>query len=463
LLFPLAPSFNLIQHISLFLVYVLVYGEFNNDPYTKSGVCMPKIVVPLRDTKCMTAKPLEKDYTLFDGSGLFLLVKKNGTKSWRFKYKKPDGRAGLTALGDYPILSLVDARKKRDEYLTLLTKNIDPIEQSRQVKVAHIDTERTFEVAARAWHAAMQQKWSSGHSDLVLTRLEQNLFPVIGSRSVVDIKTRDLIATLLATQKRGTLDVASRMQQQLVSIFRFAVQRGLIEYNPAQELGGCLSPVRSTHRPALPLERLPELLQRIDGYNGRAMTRLAVLLTLHVFVRSSELRFARWKEFDLAAGLWTIPAEREAIPDVKYSTRGSKMKTPHLVPLSTQALALLAQLQGLSGELELVLPGDHRHWKPLSEGTVNKALTRMGYDSKVDVCGHGFRTMACSALNESGHFSRDAIERQMSHQERDGVRAAYIHKAEFIKERQRMMSWWSNYLDANRGGYVPPYDFHHGT
>ncbi len=460
LFLSLAFSCAIIHYNPRFLVYVAVYFRFDIKLYTKGESRMPKVVAPLRDARCSNAKPLEKDYTLFDGGGLFLLVKKSGTKSWRFKYKKPDGRAGLTALGDYPILSLLDARKKRDEYLTLLTKNIDPIAQNRHVKNAQIDADRTFEVVARAWHVAMQQKWSPSHADRVLLRLEQNLFPMLGSRSVVEIKTRDLLEALLAIQARGAPDVASRMQQQLVSILRFAVQRGLIEYNPAQELGGCLSPVRSTHRPALPLEQLPGLLQRIDTYNGRAMTRLAVLLTLHVFVRSSELRFARWNEFDLAAGLWTIPPEREEISGVKYSTRGAKMKTPHLVPLSTQVLALLAQLRNLSSEFDLVLPGDHQHWKPLSDGTINKALVRMGYDTKVNVCGHGFRTMACSALNESGQFSRDAIERQMSHQERDGVRAAYIHKAEFIKERQRMMSWWSDYLDVNRSGYVPPYDFH---
>lgn len=312
---------------------------------------MPKVVIPLRDTKCLAAKPREKDYTLFDGGGLFLLVKKSGIKSWRFKYTKPDGRAGLTALGDYPILSLMNARKKRDEYLTLLSKGMDPIAQNRHLKNAQTDIERTFEAAARTWHGAMQQKWSPGHSANVLTRLEQNLFPVLGMRLLVDIKTHDLIKALLAIQARGALDVASRMQQQLVSIFRFAVQRGLIEYNPAQELGGCLSPVRSTHRPALPLERLPELLQRIDGYNGRAMTRIAVLLTLHVFVRSSELRFARWSEFDLAAGLWTIPAEREPILGVKYSTRGSEMKTPHLVPPISPGIGLIGAVTRLVGRV----------------------------------------------------------------------------------------------------------------
>ncbi len=420
---------------------------------------MPKVVVPLRDARCASAKPREKDYTLFDGGGLFLLIKKGGTKSWRFKYKKPDGRGGLTALGDYPILSLVSARKKRDEYLVMLANDIDPIEQGRQVKESRVIAATSFETVARDWHLALQPKWSPDHAARILKRLEQNIFPRLGSRPVMDIQTRDLLEVLLTVEQRGAVDVAGRLQQNVVAIFRFAVQRGLLKYNPAQELGGCLSPVRSTHRPALPLERIPELLTRIEAHKGRAMTRLAVLLTLHVFVRSSELRFARWSEFDLNAALWTIPSVRELIPGVKYSTRGAKMKTPHLVPLSAQALSLLAQLRELSGGFDLLLPGDHHHWKPLSENTINKALVGMGYDTKTEVCGHGFRTMACSALNESGQFSRDAVERQMSHQERDGVRASYMHKAEFIKERQRMMTWWSSYLEANRSCYVPPYEF----
>jgi integrase len=263
---------------------------------------------------------------------------------------------------------------------------------------------------------------------------------------------------LLKIQERGP-DLAGRIQQNLVGIFRFAVQRDLITYNPAQDLVGCLVPIKSSHHPSLPLERLPEFLQRIKIYNGRQITRFALMITTHVFLRSSEIRFARWDEIDFGSALWTIPAERKTIDGVRYSGRGAKMKTPHLVPLSVQVLAMLGELKKITEGCELLFPGDHRHWKPLSENTINKALQRMSYDTKVEICGHGLRTMACTALNESGIFSRDAVERQMSHQERDGVRAAYMHKAEFINERKQMMQWWSDYLDVNQGGFVPPHDF----
>lgn len=189
------------------------------------------------------------------------------------------------------------------------------------------------------------------------------------------------------------------------------------------------------------------------------MTRLAVELTLLIFIRSSELRFARWSEIDFETSMWTIPAEREAIEGVKHSQRGSKMRTPHLVPLSQQALAILKHVHKLSGDRDFVFIGDHDHRKPMSENTVNKALRVMGYDTKVEVCGHGFRTMACSSLIESGLWSRDAVERQMSHIERKSVRAAYIHKAEHLDERRLMLQWWADFLDANRAREVSPYDF----
>jgi integrase len=340
----------------------------------------------------------------------------------------------------------------------MLQAGVDPIEHKRGEAEQRAVNSNSFEFVAREWHTAMLARWSPDHGHRILLRLEQNLFAPLGARPIVEIKTKELIELLLTIQNRGA-DLAGRMQQVLVGIFRFAVQRDLISYNPAQDLAGCLIPPKSKHRPALQLDRLPELLKRIADYDGRAVTRIALIVNAHVFVRSSELRFARWPEFDLGVGLWTIPPEREPIEGVRYSVRGAKMKTPHLVPLSRQAVEILKSLRELTGAFDLVFPGDHRYWKPLSENTVNHALARMGYDTKIDICGHGFRTMACSALNESGRFSRDAVERQMSHQERDGVRAAYMHKAEFIAERRQMMQWWSDYLDANQGSFVPPYDF----
>lgn len=240
---------------------------------------------------------------------------------------------------------------------------------------------------------------------------------------------------------------------------RYAVQSGLIDYNPAQDMAGAVATGKRVHRAALELKRLPEFLQRIDDYKGRPLTKLAVKLTLLVFIRSSELRFARWDEIDFENAMWTIPAEREAIEGVKHSHRGSKMRTTHLVPLSRQAIEILKQIYQFSGNHELIFIGDHNPRKPMSENTVNNALRVMGYDTKTEVCGHGFRTMACSSLIESGLWSKDAVERQMSHQERNSVRAAYIHKAEHIGERRLMVQWWADYLDANREKGITPFDY----
>ncbi len=184
---------------------------------------------------------------------------------------------------------------------------------------------------------------------------------------------------------------------------------------------------------------------------------MAVSLTLHLFIRSSELRFARWSEIDFRNKIWTIPAARESIPGVRYSGRGAKMRTPHIVPLSRQSIAILKQIRDIFGHQELIFPSDHNPYKSMCENTVNKALRLMGYDTKDEICGHGFRAIACSALMESGLWSQDAVERQMSHQERNSVRAAYIHKAEYLDARKAMMQWWSNYLDTCREAYVPPY------
>ncbi|MHC5689365.1 tyrosine-type recombinase/integrase [Escherichia coli] len=383
----------------------------------------------LTDIKVRTAKPTDKQYKLTDGSGMHLLVHPNGSKYWRLQYRF-DGKQKMLALGVYPDVSLADARTRRDDARNLLANNIDPGDKKKSDKIEQEEA-RTFEQLAVEWHAT-NKKWSEEHSRRVLKSLEDNLFPAIGKRNIADLKTRDLLAPIKAVELSGRLEVASRLQQRTTAIMRYAVQSGLLDYNPAQEMVGAVASSNRQHRPALQLKRIPELLRRIDSYTGRSLTRLAVELTLLVFIRSSELRFARWSEIDFETSMWTIPAEREAIDGVKHSQRGSKMRTPHLVPLSHQALAILKDVYKLSGDRDFVFIGDHDHRKPMSENTVNKALRVMGYDTKVEVCGHGFRTMACSSLIESGLWSRDAVERQMSHMERNSVRAAYIHKAELI-------------------------------
>ncbi|WP_271407653.1 tyrosine-type recombinase/integrase [Pseudomonas sp. Q1-7] len=423
---------------------------------------MARTVTPLSDTKCEAAKPREKDYTLFDGQGLFLLVKANGSKVWRFKYTRPNGKGGLATFGSYPALGLKSARNRRAEAQELLAHGIDPIEHAKREKAEVLAAAtNTFKAIGLEWHAAGARKWSKDHAAKILTRMEQHLFPILGDRGVADLKVRDLLVPLKSAEKNGHLDLASRLRQYISGVMRFAVQHGHLETNPANDLVGATATRKAQHRPALPLERLPELLQRLEAYKGRPLTRLAVSLTLQVFIRSSELRFARWGEIDMERSLWTIPGERDVIEGVKHSERGAKMRTPHLVPLSRQALGLLGQVHMLSGRFELVFPGDHYHHKPMSENTVNAALRRLGYDTKTEVCGHGFRAMACSALVESGLWSREAVERQMSHQERNSVRAAYIHKAEHLEERRLMVQWWADYLDANRGRHVTPYDFAH--
>ncbi|HFS5769375.1 TPA: tyrosine-type recombinase/integrase [Providencia rettgeri] len=411
----------------------------------------------LSDTKVRSAKSEDKAYKLTDGNGLFLLVHPNGSKYWRFRYRF-GGKEKMLAFGVYPDVSLANAREKRDEARKLVASGVDPSDKRKEVKEEQQKEFNTFEKVARDWHAT-NKKWSEGHSHRVLKSLEDNIFAAIGKCNIAELKTRDLLEPIKAVEMFGRLELAARLQQRVTAIMRYAVQSGLIDYNPAQDMAGAVATGKRVHRAALELKRLPEFLQRIDDYKGRPLTKLAVKLTLLVFIRSSELRFARWDEIDFENAMWTIPAESEAIEGVKHSHRGSKMRTPHLVPLSRQAIEILKQIYQFSGNHELIFIGDHNPRKPMSENTVNNALRVMGYDTKTEVCGHGFRTMACSSLIESGLWSKDAVERQMSHQERNSVRAAYIHKAEHIEERRLMVQWWADYLDASREKEISPFSF----
>lgn len=338
----------------------------------------------------------------------------------------------------------------------MLALNINPVQQ-RAAERGSRTPEKVFKNVALAWHKS-NRKWSQNTADRLLASLNNHIFPVIGNLPVSELKPRHFIDLLKGIEEKGLLEVASRTRQHLSNIMRHAVHQELIDTNPAANLGGVTTPPVRRLYPALPLERLPELLERIGAYHqGRELTRHAVLLMLHVFIRSSELRFARWSEIDFTNRVWTIPPTREPIIGVRYSGRGAKMRMPHIVPLSEQSIAILKQIKDITGNNEPIFPGDHNPYKPMCENTVNKALRVMGYDTKKDICGHGFRAMACSALMESGLWAKDAVERQMSHQERNTVRMAYIHKAEHLEARKAMMQWWSDYLEACRESYAPPY------
>ncbi|MBB7574654.1 integrase arm-type DNA-binding domain-containing protein [Escherichia coli] len=409
----------------------------------------------LTDAKIRTLKPSDKPFKVSDSHGLYLRVKPGGSRHWYLKYRI-SGKESRIALGAYPAISLSDARQQREGIRKMLALNINPVQQRAAVRGSRTP-EKVFKNVALAWHKS-NRKWSQNTADRLLASLNNHIFPVIGNLPVSELKPRHFIDLLKGIEEKGLLEVASRTRQHLSNIMRHAVHQELIDTNPAANLGGVTTPPVRRHYPALPLERLPELLERIGAYHqGRELTRHAVLLMLHVFIRSSELSFARWSEIDFTNRVWTIPATREPIIGVRYSGRGAKMRMPHIVPLSEQSIAILKQIKDITGNNELIFPGDHNPYKPMCENTVNKALRVMGYDTKKDICGHGFRAMACSALMESGLWAKDAVERQMSHQERNTVRMAYIHKAEHLEARKTMMQWWSDYLEACRESYAPPY------
>ena len=418
----------------------------------------------LTDIKAKNAKPLEKEYKLTDGFGMFLRVTPKGSKYWQMAYRF-EGKQKLFSIGVYPAVSLSDARQRRDEARRLLAQGIDP-NAKKQAEVKELkakrDNTRSFRTVAKAWFAT-KTKWSDDYGDAVWKRLETYVFPVIGDKDVAELDTGDLLVPVKKVEALGYLEVAMRIQQYITAILRHAVQQKLIRHNPAYDMEGAVQKPQAEHRPALELEEIPQLLNKIAEYKGRRLTILAIQLNLMIFIRSSELRFARWSEIDFKSKLWVIPEQREAIENVKHSTRGAKMKRKHFVPLCKQAMKILKEIRQLTYEEGqddgLIFTGCYDSFKPMSENTINKALRNMGYDTKQDICGHGFRTLACSALIESGLWSEDAVELQMSHKESNSVRAAYTHKAKHLDQRRLMLQWWADYLDASRNGMVRPFEF----
>ena len=422
---------------------------------------MAKTVSPLSESKCSAAKSKEKDYCLFDGNGLILYVRTSGTKVWRYKYKRYNGKIGNMTLGPFPALTLKNAREKRRVLEELLANNIDPID-NEQFQISKRITALSFESVTRDWHKEYKNtgRWGELTAERALKNLEDYVFPHIGRKEFDSIKPKDLISVIRSIEELGFTEVVKKTRQRLISIYAYAISRGITENNTAYFLKDVFVKTKKTkHHPQLPLEQLPEFLQRLELDNGYPITKLCVSLALQTFTRSSELRFARWNEFDLKKGIWTLPGTRDLVPGQKFSNRGAKMKEDHLIPLSSSAISILKEIQKYSGMSLNVFPknGDPNGF--ISESTINKTLRRIGYDTKTDVCGHGFRGMACSALVQSTLFQKEAVEKQMSHQERDQVRLAYTHQAEYLDERKAMINWWSDYLEANRTEHITPYDF----
>jgi len=395
----------------------------------------------LTEKAIQAAKAAEKPAKLFDGGGLYLLVNPQGSRLWRLKYRV-HGKEKLLAIGAYPDVSLKRAREKRDDARRLLADGIDPNAQRRAEKLAAADT---FEAIAREWLELQHKKLSPTTYVKALWIFETLLFPSIGSQPIRKLTAADVLAVVRRIEARGKHETAHRAKQRCGQVIRFAISTGRADRDPTSDLRGALAPVVRTNRPAITEPaQIGQLLNAIDSYAGHASTAFALKLAPLLFVRPGELRGARWDEFELTTKepLWRIPAER------------MKMRETHVVPLSKQVVQLLDELRPWSGTSEFLFPSVLSNKRPISDNTINSALRRLGYASD-EMCGHGFRAMASTSLNEQG-WHPDIIELQLAHAERNKVRAAY-NRAERLNERRKMMQAWADYLDGlrNAGNVVP--------
>lgn len=398
--------------------------------------------MPLSDTAARQAKFTGKQQKLSDEKGLFLLITSSG-KYWRLKFRFA-GKEKVLALGVYPEVSLKEARAKREEARRQLADGIDPSLARKQSKVANrLASENSFEVIAREWHQSQLARWSPGHAKRVIESLEVDAFPDLGLVPVAELTAPIMLDALRKIEARGATETAGRVLQRISSVMRYAIQTGRVSYNPAQDLKGALRATKQEHRPALPRADLPEFYRRLAAEPLNPATRLAIHLLMLTMTRPGEVRFARWDEFDLARAEWRIPAER------------MKMRVPHIVPLSRQALAVLEELRQISGHCELLFPSERKLTNPISENTLSYAMGRMGY--KGIATPHGFRALASTILNEEG-FDPDVIERQLAHAERNKVRAAY-HRAEYLDDRRKLLQWLADFYESQQGSNVRPVNF----
>lgn len=396
----------------------------------------------LTDVAIRNAKPGERPVKMADGQGLFLLVTPAGGKLWRLKYRL-DGREKLLAIGAYPQVSLSDARKRRDDARVLIAQGKDPSREKQRDKLrSRLQAADTFKALADEYCAKRRRDGQKGWSPATATRSEYLLSLLnvsIGQMPIAEIEPRDVLAAIQKIERRGKLESARRTLQLAGAVFRYAVATARLRSDPTRDLKGALTAPTVTHYGAITdPKRVGELLRAIDGYEGQGLTKLALQIAPHVFVRPGELRHAEWSEFDLDAALWIIPAGK------------MKMRKPHHVPLSTQAVELFREVQFVTGPSGYVFPSIRSRARPMSENTLNGGLRRLGYATD-EMTAHGFRAMASTLLNESGKWHPDAIERALAHGDTDKVRAAY-HRGAHWQERVQMAQWWSDHLDTLRKG-----------
>ena len=396
----------------------------------------------LTDIAIRNAKPRPTPYKLADALGLFLLVQPSGGRLWRLKYRI-DGREKKLGFGSYPDVSLSDARKRRDEAREMLAVGKDPSREKQRDKVrARIDAGNSFTALADEYCAKRRRDGQKAWAPATAKRCEYLLSLLngsIGRLAINEIEPADVLTAIRRIEAKGNLESARRTLQLASAVFRYAVATARLGSDPTRDLRGALTAPTVTHYGAVTdASRVGELLRAIDGYVGQGLTKTAMQLAPHVFVRPGELRHAEWSEFDLDAALWTIPAEK------------TKMRKAHRVPLSRQVVALLCEMRGVTGPGGYVFPSIRTRTRPMSENTINAGLRRLGYSTN-EMTAHGFRAMASTLLNESGRWHPDAIERALAHGDTDKVRAAY-HRGAHWQERVEMAQWWSDYLDTLRKG-----------
>ncbi|HEI9933492.1 TPA: tyrosine-type recombinase/integrase [Citrobacter freundii] len=377
------------------------------------------------------AKPREKAYKLADGAGLYLEVVPSGSRYWRMKYRF-NGKEKRLAFGVYPAVSLAQARALRDEAKKKLAEGIDPSFAKKEEKlVRDVQLNNTFQAVALEWHGTKVSRWSEGYASDIIEAFNKDIFPYIGQLPVNNIKLLVLLNVLRRMESRGATEKAKKVRQRCSEVFRYAIVTGRAEYNPAADLTSAMSGHESKHYPFLTVEELPDFFKALTGYTGSPLVVLAARLLILTGVRTGELRGAFWSEFDLEKAVWEIPAER------------MKMKRPHLVPLSTQALEIVQQLKVISGQYPLVFPGRNDPRKTMSEASINQVFKRIGYTGKVT--GHGFRHTMSTILHEEG-FNTAWIETQLAHVDKNAIRGTYNH-ALYLEGRREMMQWYADCID----------------